>query len=122
MTKPIKDAPSTEPKPTRDAKGRWLKGTPAPHPQGRPTREHSLTEILRQKALSPGEGGRVLAVVLAEKLIKFALDGDVNAMKYVYDRLEGRPAQALDISGDLRFLTVEQMRELAKRASQAPED
>jgi hypothetical protein len=31
-----------------------------------------------------------------------ALCGDIKALSYIYDRLEGRPAQALELSGDDR--------------------
>lgn len=36
---------------------------------------------------------------LADKLVDAALDGDVAAIKEVGDRLDGRPAQALEHSG-----------------------
>ena len=36
---------------------------------------------------------------LADKLVNAALDGDVTAIKEVGDRLDGRPAQALEHSG-----------------------
>jgi hypothetical protein len=36
---------------------------------------------------------------LADQLVALALDGDVGALKEVGDRLDGRPAQALEHSG-----------------------
>ncbi len=36
---------------------------------------------------------------LADKLVAAALDGDVSALKEVGDRLDGKPAQALEHSG-----------------------
>lgn len=36
---------------------------------------------------------------LADKLVSAALDGDVTAIKEVGDRLDGKPAQALEHTG-----------------------
>lgn len=37
---------------------------------------------------------------LAEKLLKKVDEGDVSALKELGDRLEGKPAQALTVTGD----------------------
>lgn len=38
--------------------------------------------------------------LLAEKLIDAAMKGDVSALKELGDRVEGRPKQQLELSGD----------------------
>ena len=37
---------------------------------------------------------------LAVKLIEKALEGDISALREVGDRLDGKPAQALQVGGD----------------------
>jgi hypothetical protein len=37
--------------------------------------------------------------IIADKLCKMAMDGDISAIKEIGDRLEGKPAQALQHSG-----------------------
>jgi hypothetical protein len=36
---------------------------------------------------------------IAEKLLALAEDGDIQAMKEIGDRLDGKPAQAVELSG-----------------------
>jgi len=38
--------------------------------------------------------------IIADKLCKMAVDGDIQAIKEIGDRLEGRPRQAVDHSGN----------------------
>jgi hypothetical protein len=44
--------------------------------------------------------------VIADKLLKLACDGDMAAIKEVGDRLDGRPAQALQHSGEIEATIV----------------
>ncbi len=45
--------------------------------------------------------------LLADKLVERALEGDITAMKEIGDRLDGKPAQAVELGGrdgeDLSF-------------------
>ncbi len=45
--------------------------------------------------------------MLADKLVERALEGDITAMKEIGDRLDGKPAQAVELGGkggeDLSF-------------------
>ena len=54
---------------------------------------------------------RVLRL-LAERLVKRALDGDIAAMKEIGDRLDGRPAQSVDVSGSLGVRHEDALKEL----------
>lgn len=38
--------------------------------------------------------------LIADKLCKMAIDGDIHAMKEIGDRLEGRPRQAVEHTGE----------------------
>lgn len=61
------------------------------NPSGRPRKGESITEILRA---SPHKAA------IVERLEQLALKGDVAAIKYFCDRLEGSPRQAMTLSGD----------------------
>lgn len=58
------------------------------NPGGRPKRDRALTAALEEV---------VDKTKLAEKLYKLALGGDMAAIKYVYDRIEGMPPQRREI-------------------------
>jgi len=70
------------------------------NPKGRPPIKATLTEILRERVKSdvPGEK-RKANIAIADKLIGLALSGDVTAIKYIYDRLDGKPVDPKEISG-----------------------
>jgi hypothetical protein len=76
--------------------------------KGRPKKGECLTDILswaldQKRQMPEGEAGKekslLLRHVLAEKLISKAVDdGDVAAIKYIYDRLDGRPKETVEMS------------------------
>lgn len=93
----------------RDAKGRFGIGNNAS--PGRPRLGNALTDILRQelaKTIDGKEGSPTKAQVMAQVLAGKALEGDLTALKMVYERLEGRPAETLSISGDMQYTEIEQ--------------
>jgi hypothetical protein len=55
--------------------------------------ERTLTSVLRERA------GPETAQEIADKLIALAKAGNMAAMKYVYDRLDGMPRQSVQVSG-----------------------
>ena len=55
------------------------------------------------------------ADALAKALLKLVSKGEMAAIAYVYDRLEGKPKQALDIQRSEDDPGVQAMRELSKR-------
>jgi len=70
----------------------------ATHPEninreGRPKKGEAFTDILRSKAD---------ADEIAEKLIEKAQDGDMAALKYIYDRLDGTPRQFVQVNNPLQ--------------------
>ncbi len=74
----------------RDGNGHWLPGASA-NPKGRPPKGATLTEALGEH-VDKGE--------LAAKLYELALDGNVAALKYVYDRVDGLPKQHLHVEDE----------------------
>jgi hypothetical protein len=109
------------------------KNDPRINRKGRPKKGECMTDILnwaldQKRQITDGETGKekslLLRHLLAEKLISKAVDeGDVAAIKYIYDRLDGKPKETVELSAkrndipddpDERRRIVEQMeRELA---------
>ena len=71
------------------------------NPAGRPKKEQCLTETLRKIADEPlTPDGLTRREALARLLWEKALvDGDMPAMKYIYDRIDGSPRQAMELTG-----------------------
>ena len=84
------------------------KNDPRINRKGRPKKGESMTDILNwaldQKRTIKDSGtgeekSLLLRHVLAEKLISKAVDdGDVAAIKYIYDRLDGRPKESIELT------------------------
>lgn len=72
------------------------------NPAGRPKKQHALTEVLRKIADEPfTEDGLTRREALARLLWSKALvDGDMPAIKYLYDRVDGLPIAKQEITGD----------------------
>ncbi len=73
------------------------KGTTG-NPSGRPKLTR-LTVALREQITEQLQNApeRTIAEAIARKLIKLALDGDIAAIREVFDRTEGKPKQAIDL-------------------------
>lgn len=88
----------------RDENGRFLKGS-VPNPNGRPTKEYTLSEILLHKLedkiriarkLPDGEKKieeKIAAEALMDVWLDIALTGDSKTIKDIIDRIEGLPKQ-----------------------------
>jgi len=79
----------------------WAKGQSG-NPNGRPRRGQTLTEVLRRKLLEKGPDGRPNVEAINDEVLALALSGERWAIELCFDRLEGRPAQALELSGNER--------------------
>ncbi len=71
---------------------------------GRP-KKTLLSEALRQQLaeISPDADEQSIAEEIAKTLIKLALSGDVQAIREIADRTEGKPKQAIDLDLDLQL-------------------
>jgi hypothetical protein len=79
----------------RDNNGRWTAGQSG-NPSGRP-RGESLTGILREQGQKCPEGeGMTRAEMLSARLWNIAMGGEVSAIKYIYDRIDGAPRQTIE--------------------------
>jgi hypothetical protein len=81
--------------------GSWKPGQSG-NPMGR-AKHKPFTDALRVELAAAGEDGRKLRQIAA-KVIELAEEGDLEAVKLIWDRLEGRPMQQVDITA-----TVEQI-------------
>jgi len=70
--------------------------------QGRPKKGETLTDLLREKfeATKSAKGKLPRKEILIEKLLTLAESGDLPALKYIFDRCDGRPMQTLEINND----------------------
>jgi hypothetical protein len=71
------------------------------NPQGRPKKAKSLTNILEKALSKKREDGRTNKAALVDTLLSLALAGDVTALKYVYDRIDGKPVESVNMAADV---------------------
>ena len=69
------------------------------NPNGRPKKGTALTDVLRET---------VNADDLAAKLLELVEAKDIQAIKYVYDRIDGKPKESigLDHSGEVVYSVI----------------
>jgi hypothetical protein len=87
-------------------------------PIGSANREKPVSDLLRVAVLSGG--GRRLRVII-EKLLDKAEQGDLQAIKEVFDRLDGKPVQAIE-RGDIPIeaMTDQQLKAIIRSGSCEP--
>lgn len=95
------------------------KGGFGDHPEninrkGRPIDE-TLTDTLREFALAE-ESGIDRKKEIAERLWALAMEGNVVALKYVYDRLEGAPRQTIEMHNEKDAEWLELFKEIKDEA------
>jgi hypothetical protein len=67
--------------------------------RGRPKKGQALTDILNYKLDQKDGNGKLQREAVAEKLIGLALEGDMTAIRYVMDRVDGRPKETVSLEG-----------------------
>jgi hypothetical protein len=84
------------------------KNDPRINRRGRPRKGAALTDILNYMLDQKDEIGKLRREAVAEKLITLALAGDVPALRYLVDRLDGKPTATLALeSGTLEIKLLE---------------
>lgn len=80
------------------------------NPRGRPKRGETLTDLLREKIEVPKSPREKLIrkEKLIERLITLAEGGDLAALKYIFDRIDGLPRQSieLDAAVDAKLMAI----------------
>ena len=69
------------------------------NPKGRPKKGKAMTDALRT-ALNKSEDGKQNKRAIAEKLVELARGGNVEAMKMVFERVDGKVPQTNVLQGD----------------------
>lgn len=74
------------------------------NPKGRPKKGLALTDELTAMLRKKGPDGRPRKDLLAERLWNLSNDPDPNvalkATQYIYDRVDGKPKQAMEHTGE----------------------
>jgi predicted mannosyl-3-phosphoglycerate phosphatase (HAD superfamily) len=70
------------------------------NPKGRPKKGETLMDLLRDKIEIPKTIREKLTrkEKITEKLIALAEAGDLSAIKYMFDRLDGRPKESIELT------------------------
>jgi len=70
------------------------------NPQGRPKKGETLTDLLREKIEVPKTAKEKLTRKerIIEQLITLAEGGDLAALKYLFDRIDGRPKESIELT------------------------
>jgi hypothetical protein len=79
----------------------WKKGESG-NPQGRAI-EKPFADALRMEIKAAGDNSKKLREI-ASKLLEKASEGDMQAINCLADRLDGRPAQALEVNTSESFV------------------
>ena len=78
----------------------WIKGVSG-NPAGKPPKSMTMTnilnEVLSEESVTMNDSKISAKEAVARKLLAMAMSGDVAALKYIYDRMDGTPKH----SGDL---------------------
>jgi len=70
------------------------------NPRGRPKKGETLTDLLREKIETKKTIREKLTrkEKIIEKLIALAEAGDLSALKYLFDRCDGRPVESIELT------------------------
>jgi hypothetical protein len=71
---------------------------------GRPKKNQAMTKILADVLDEENvnyKGQKISGKeAVARKMLELAMTGDVPALKYIYDRLDGTPRQSVELTGE----------------------
>ena len=76
----------------------FQKGDQRINRRGRPKKGTALTDILNMKLDEKSESGKLRREIVAEKIIELAICGDVAALKYIFDRTDGKPKESIELT------------------------
>jgi len=69
------------------------------NPRGRPKKGHAMADALRVALGKRCDDGKIKRRALAEKVVEMALDGNTEAIKLVFERMDGKVAQTNVLQG-----------------------
>ena len=84
----------------------WKKGESG-NPNGAPRKENSLNNLLRERLedIDPDQE-RSNKDIIADALVALAKTGNLAAIERVWDRIEGKPHQSMDVTSNIRYPEV----------------
>ena len=85
-------------KPPKDKQ--WKKGQSG-NPNGRPKKEFALIEHIRKIGSLEGEDRKTILEKVVETVYNEALDGNMQAINFLADRVLGKPQQSIALKEDL---------------------
>ena len=74
----------------------WKKGQSG-NPNGRPKKDRCISDILSEQGLDVTDGKQTNLQLIVSKLYDKAKGGDLKAIDMIFDRLEGKPAQKVEV-------------------------
>ena len=83
---PDKEEPTSKHEVIRDEKGQFVKGSSG-NPGGRPSK--TLTSLLKDR-INEGKSFNKADLII-DKAIDLAIEGDMQAIKWIFERVDGRP-------------------------------
>ena len=86
-----KTKPTSKHEVNRDEKGQYVKGNSG-NPGGRP--KNTLTTILKERMMEDvmiNDKWLTTADLIVDQAIQLALEGDMQAIKWIFERVDGRP-------------------------------
>ena len=87
---------------------------------GRPKKEHCLTDLLKEALDQPfNETGKTNKQMIIDKMFEKAKAGDSIILKYLFDRVDGKPLQTIEANvrrpeTDMSNLTDDEKKQLAR--------
>ena len=81
------------------------------NPGGKP-KDKAFADAVRIAVNREAEDGRKQLMLLADKLCDYAMAGEGWAMQQIADRLDGKPAQAVELSGGINLSHEDALSEL----------
>ena len=77
------------------------------NPNGRPKTGAAMTDLLRKELNKAGEDKIPLKKKLVKTLIDKAIEGDPACLKYIIDRLDGKPTETITASVQGNIINTE---------------
>lgn len=100
----------------RDEKGRIAKGSASLNPAGKPKGTRHLTTLLEEalKKLAEGSKETYEAMLVKRVLLNAIKKGDMKAIEHIWDRIEGKAPQNIDVTSGGKELPVPIMQGVIK--------
>ena len=83
--------------PIRNAKGQYVPGVSG-NPTGSLKGYVRFADMLKRELATTDRRKRTRLQIIAERVVRMAMAGDMDAVRWIADRVDGRVAQTLDVN------------------------